>query len=654
MKFSVAPELFKLFPQAKIAGIFIHGITNTQHEDLTANLLKEYINSIFKETERLAHKNLTSWGTTLDKLNIDRKKVLPSHIALLQRAIKKGDLPSISSLVNVYNLFSLKNRVPIGGHDTSNLKHIHLGLTKTNDSFTPMGETSSQSIPEGEWAYRDPEQRLVLTRHVVWRQSDDDKITKETTSVFIPIDDIPNNFSYEELETLASELAGSIIELLGGTAAYGIVNKYNTEIDSSVLPECTYDKKRITILQTKRMDVITDEEKVEEVLTKGIKDIFPGKDALKESMLSGKRLKLYTGIDPTANFIHMGHMIWMKKLREFQKLGHEVIFLIGGFTAMIGDPDKTYTREPLTREGVKENFQNYKADAAKILDFDWEDNPILVQNNYDWLSQLTLDSWIHIMSNVTLQHILSHDMFRNRLEEQTPIRLHEIVYPLLQGYDSVHMEVDLEVGGSDQTFNMLTGRVLERNIIGKEKHVLTMKLLTDNNGKKMGKTTGNAISFKDSPRDVYGKVMSFADEILPLAYELLSEKNMSEIESLTPKLSTNPMEVKKDLAFELTKLMHSEKDAEKAAQDFTTIVQNKEIPDDIPTLEISDFNSDSATLVDIIYTANLTKSRGETKRLAQQGGIKVNDEKILDTNQEIPLTPDTIIQIGKRKWVKLI
>lgn len=400
--------------------------------------------------------------------------------------------------------------------------------------------------------------------------------------------------------------------------------------------------------------VITDPSRIEEVLTKGVKEVFPGKEQLMQLLMSGQRIKLYTGIDPTANFIHMGHMIWMKKLAQFQELGHEVIFLIGGFTAMIGDPDKKYSREPLSKEQVEANFQNYKADASRILNFDHPTNPVRVLNNYDWLSKLNLEDWIEITSQVTLQHILSHDMFRNRLESELPIRLHEIMYPLMQGFDSVHMGVDLEVGGSDQTFNMLTGRILARNLKNKEKFVLTLKLLTDNSGNKMGKTTNNSISFKDTPQDVYGKIMSMSDEVVPLAYELLSNKTMKDIESLKDRMNTEPMKVKKELAFELTTLIHSNDDAQKAQTNFESVVQSGSIPDEMDSFDISNLilQDGYINIVNLVSTVGGI-SKGEGKRLTEQGGIKIDNDKIQDTKKDILIKSGIIIQIGKRKWYKL-
>lgn len=654
MKFSVNPELLEKFPNSKFGGLFIFGLNNTKKVENIERILHEYTQNLKGENKRLERKSIRNWDLLLENLDIPAEENMPSHKALLKRAISKGEIPSINPLVNSYNYISLKYNIPIGGHDMDKVEEIHVGLTNGQETFTPMNTNQAEEIKKDEYGYIDPKKNIILTRNLVWRQCDQDKISEQTQNVFIPIDDLPGLLSYEEIEKIATELATIVINELGGKAVFGIVNKYLTTIDSDNLPAIKNDEEISKTILRKRMDVITDENKIDEVLTRGVKDLLPETEELKKLMMSGKRLTIYTGIDPTADFIHMGHMIWMKRLRKFQLLGHRVIFLIGGFTAMIGDPDKTYTREPLTKEKVWQNFQNYKKDAKKILDFDWEENPIEIKNNYDWLSKLTLEDWLHIMSNVTLQHVLSHDMFKNRLESETPIRLHETMYPLMQGFDSVHMEVDLEVGGSDQTFNMLTGRILERNILGREKFVLTNELLVDNSGTKMGKTTGNAISFKDSPRDVYGKIMSFSDEMMILAYELLSDISMNKLEEIKKILQTNPMKVKKDLAYEMVELIHTKEDAKKEADNFEKVIQNKEIPSDIKEFNVQNLSSKEIKIIDLLEQTEMVKSRGEAKRLITQGGVEINKEKIQNISETITVKSDTIIKVGKRNWIKLI
>lgn len=407
---------------------------------------------------------------------------------------------------------------------------------------------------------------------------------------------------------------------------------------------------KIVKLKEPKMDTVIDKDKIEEVISRGVKDIFPSKKELRDLMLSGKRLRIYTGIDPTANFLHVGHFIWMRRLAKFQKLGHQVIFLIGAFTAMIGDPDKEYTRAPLTKEKVWDNFKSYKSTAKRLIDFEWEKNPVTILNNYDWLAKLTLEDWLQIMGKVTIQHILSHDMFKTRIEKQKPIRLHEIMYPLMQGFDGVAMQVDLEQGGSDQTFNMLTGRLLSRELIGKEKFVLTNKLLTDPTGSKMGKTTGNAISSLDKPEDMYGKVMSWPDEMLVDAYELLTDIDIKSVKILIDE--GKQMHAKKQLAFEVVKMVHDEKSAKSAEKHFEKVVQKGELPKDIDQLEYKG-KDEALALIKFLVKNGAIPSNTEAKRLIKQGAIEIEGKKLKSLSQELKLAPGTIIKIGKRNYIRL-
>ena len=403
-------------------------------------------------------------------------------------------------------------------------------------------------------------------------------------------------------------------------------------------------------LEKSKMPVVTDEKQINQALERGVNEIIGGKDELKKYMLAGEKLRLYTGIDPTAAFLHVGHFIWMRKLAQFQKLGHEVIFLIGGFTAMIGDPDKLAERKPLTKEQVWENFKNYKDTASKIINFDWDENPVTILNNYDWLSKLNLEEWLSVMSNVTMQHILSHDMFAKRIKEHLPIRLHEIMYPLMQGFDCVAMNVDLEVGGSDQRFNMYTGRVLTKNLQNKDKFVMTMKLLTDNEGSKMGKTTGNAISSLDKDEEMFGKIMSWSDENLLQSFELLTDENLDEIQKEIK--AGNFMNLKKKLAFEVVKLIKGEDNALKAQEYFEKTVQHKELPDLIEEIEIPK-KINALDLGKYLVEKEHITTNSEAKRMIEQGGIQINGKKIDSISAEIKFDGGEIIKIGKRKFVKI-
>ena len=271
------------------------------------------------------------------------------------------------------------------------------------------------------------------------------------------------------------------------------------------------------------MKIITDEKLIDEVLSRGVEQVFPDKEMLKKKLMSGERIRLYCGYDPSAPALHIGNAATISKLSQFQKLGHEVIFLVGDFTGMIGDPtDKGATRKKLTRVEVLENAKDYQEQAGGYLKFDGE-NPARVMYNSEWSDKLTYRELIELSSNFTVQQMLARDMFQKRLADEKPIYLHEFLYPLAQGYDSVAMDVDLEVGGNDQMFNMLCGRTLQKNINNKEKFVLTLKLLADETGKKMGKTEGNAVFLNQTPEDMYGAVMSWTDGTIVPGFEMVTD-----------------------------------------------------------------------------------------------------------------------------------
>src|SRR3990167_262903 len=274
--------------------------------------------------------------------------------------------------------------------------------------------------------------------------------------------------------------------------------------------------------------VIVDEEKVDELLKRGVENIFPNFNFLKARLIKGERLSLYLGIDPTGETLHLGHVIPLKKLGEFQKLGHQIILLMGDFTAMIGDPtDKTAVRKKLTHNEILNNLKEYKKQASKFIDFGGT-NPATIKYNSEWFGKMTLFDVLELASQATVEQMMKREMFRRREQDEKSVYIHELMYPLMQGYDSVAMDVDGEVGGNDQTFNMLVGRdMLKRR--GKEKFVVATKLLTDPTGAKMGKTEGNMVALSDSAEEMYGKVMSWPDMVLALGFEICTRIPMEEV-----------------------------------------------------------------------------------------------------------------------------
>lgn len=398
--------------------------------------------------------------------------------------------------------------------------------------------------------------------------------------------------------------------------------------------------------------VITDENLVDELLTRGVEKIYPTYAELKKKLMSGDQIRLYCGFDPSAPALHVGNAILIAKLGQFQKLGHEVIFLIGGFTGMIGDPtDKVSARNKLNREEVMANAINFQKQASAYLSFEG-DNAARVQYNNEWHDKLNFKDLIELASNFTVQQMITRDMFQKRLAEEKPIFLHEFLYPLAQAYDSVVMDVDLEVGGNDQMFNMMCGRDLQKSLGGKDKSVLTMKLLTDNNGNKMGKSEGNAFFLDDAASDMYGKIMSWSDGVLYSAFELCTNINLKESDML---IKANPRDAKMRLAYEITKINHGEAGAQEAQDYFIKTVQNKEIPDEIEERKITE---DKLNIVELLMLLELAPSKTEARRLIEQGGIKLGDSEnltpITDAKAEVDIISGLIVQRGKRQFVKIV
>lgn len=383
---------------------------------------------------------------------------------------------------------------------------------------------------------------------------------------------------------------------------------------------------------------------IEALLTRGVEKIYPSKEELEKVLRSGKKLKLYQGFDPSMPSLHLGNFVGLMKLRQFQQQGHKVIFLVGDFTGMIGDPtDKLATRKKLTREEVKNNCKNWKKQASSILDFTGS-NPVEIMFNSTWLDKVSFKDLIEITSNFTAGQLLERDMFQKRHAEDKPVHLHELLYPVAVSIDCVEMDVDLEIGGSDQTFNMLAGRHLMKAIKNKEKFVLTTKLLVDKEGNKVGKTTGNALFLDSTPEQFFGGIMSFPDEVIKLAFELLTE---CPLDSLDQQIHTNPMKEKKRLAFEIVKLLWGKNASEKAQHYFEQAHQKNQTE----SLESVPVIIGRGLLVKDIIATNLSLSASEVKRLISQKAVDVNGITITDPDYQLK-SGDTI-KVGKHKYIRV-
>lgn len=398
------------------------------------------------------------------------------------------------------------------------------------------------------------------------------------------------------------------------------------------------------------MAVSTDSKKIEELLTRGVENIFPSREFLSARLKEGKQLSLYLGIDPTGPDLHIGHSIQLKKLRQFQDLGHKVVLLIGDFTGMIGDPtDKSATRVRLTREQVLKNAEHYKEQASKILDFRGK-NPVELKYNSEWLWKMSFADVLELAANFTVQQMLARDMFKRRMKEGKEIYMHEFFYPLMQGYDCVAMDVDGEVGGNDQTFNMLAGRTLMKAMKGKEKFVIANKLLEDPTGKKMGKSEGNMIRLSDSSDEMFGKIMSWTDGMILPGFEILTDVELKSIEKEINS-GTNPRDLKARLAREIVTQYFGDKEAQEASDRFDQMFKEHEIPENIQEYKISSMT----TVIDLLVETKIAKSKSDARRLIEGGGVKLDGVVVEDLEQKIkPTKSGVLIQKGKRYFVRVV
>lgn len=387
---------------------------------------------------------------------------------------------------------------------------------------------------------------------------------------------------------------------------------------------------------------------IEELTTRGVQDIVPKKGLL-DKLNNGDRLKVYLGIDPTSTNIHLGNAVPLRKLRDFMNAGHHVIFLVGSFTALIGDTsDKDAMRKPMTPQEIEHNFQTYKEQASKILDFDKAE----IRYNGDWLSDLSFRNIVELAQHFTVQQMIERDMYQKRLVAGKPIGLHEFLYPLMQGYDSVHMEVDLEIGGNDQLFNMLAGRTLLNSYKQKEKFVMTTPLLDGLDGRKMSKTYNNTINITDTPSDMFGKTMSMSDDLIIKYMLLCTDVPLKDIDDVDKSLKSgnNPRDAKIMLAKEIVSLYYSKEDADFAEQEFINVFKKGGVPDDILSFEL---NGDR-NIIDLLELCELVDSRADAKRCIQQGGVKVNNVQVERSDEVIKLEKDMVIQVGKRRFARII
>ncbi len=397
--------------------------------------------------------------------------------------------------------------------------------------------------------------------------------------------------------------------------------------------------------------IITDEKRIDEVLERGVLvEFLPTKKEFKAALMSGKKLRFYIGADPTAKALHLGHAQNLMVLESFRRLGHEVIFLIGDFTGMIGDPsDKSSARVKQTREEVEANFKTWKKQVKNILNFDDAENPVQIKYNSEWLGKLDFAQAIELASNFTVQQMLERDMFEKRLQGGRPIYLHEFFYPLMQGYDSVVMDVDVELCGTDQIFNALAGRTLMQKLKKKDKFVIVNKLLADEKtGLLMSKSNGTGVFLDLAANDLFGAIMAQTDGMLKPLFLGCTWLSLDEINELLQ--LENPRDAKVRLAFEITKIYHGKEAAEKAQQDFENKFSKKDAEIEAAEMKVAEGES----LIEKLVEEGLAQSNGDAKRKIKQGGVSLAGEKVTQIDYQFsPEDEGKILKVGKKDFRKL-
>lgn len=391
----------------------------------------------------------------------------------------------------------------------------------------------------------------------------------------------------------------------------------------------------------------TDQAAIRQILTRGVAEVLPTTETLAK-LMAERPITVYLGIDPTGSLLHLGHSVALRKLQQFANLGHRVILLIGNGTVRIGDPTgRDSSRPTLTDAEIEANFQTWQAQASKILNFDM----IEVVHNGDWLDKLTFADLVKLMAKTTVQQLIERDMFQERLKKGLPIFGHEIMYPLLQGYDSVAMNVDLEIGGTDQTFNMMMGRELQQAYNQHEKWVLSTPIINGTDGRKMSKSFGNYVALNENPTDMYGKLMRISDDVIVEYFTLLTDVATDEIESIKQAIAggENPMQFKKRLAHTITTDLHSANLADKAAEHFQLTIQDKTIPTDIKTISVPSL---SLTALQLVKAGAPELSNSDIRRLLSQKAVSLVPQGIVlnDSADMLTLAVGQVVKVGKRTY----
>lgn len=641
MKFTVEKRIFQSASNLCVGVVVAKGIDNTLEFDqvaadlqsAVANARSKFDGQNIKETSELR-----IYRETLEKLSINPNKYPCSIEALLSRIVKNNSVPTISAVVDLLNTISITYGVAIGAHDIDTLiDGLSLRYSTEDDVYDAFCDKVSDRIKGEELIYASGNQ--IRTRRWIWRQSDIGRVTTESHNIVFSIDGFQEN--RDAVIAARNALSEQLEKLFGCEVKIGLLEQKN---------------------RTFEMDELSPEEQVIEdtiqVMLKGTAehtDVDDVREKLQHVFAEKRSLRIKLGLDPSAPDIHIGHAVVLRKVRQLQELGHKAVIIIGDFTGRIGDPTgKSKTRKPLTNEEVKKNAKTYTDQVFKIID----ESKTEVRFNSDWLGKMSFADVIDLAAKCTVARIMERDDFNNRFTNHLPIAVHEFFYPLMQAYDSVAIEADVELGGTDQIFNVLMGRNIQRDYGQDPQITLFMPILEGIDGvEKMSKSLGNYIGIDEAPDIIYRKVMQIPDNCIVKYFTLCTDYKPAEIETIEARLGKgeNPRDIKMELAFEITALYQGKDAAEEAQKHFIEAYQKNVAPENTPVIEVKveEGKTIGESIIDALLSDSRFKTKSEIRRMFKQNAVSLNNVKVTDPSTISEINDGDILQVGKGKFYKI-
>jgi len=676
MLFRVSPDIFARFPDVFIAVVAADGVPNgapVAAVEVELRLAEREAHERLTETgvDLQAHPFIARWRDAFRAAGINPNKYRSSVEALLTRVQKGSDVPALSPAVDLANAVSLRSWLPAGAHDVDRLADTLEVRLSREETFRPIGGAIPEAVEAGEIVYADA--RAVRTRRWIWRQGDEAKVTAASRRIFFPIDGWLG-LNEEETREAAHELARLLRQHLGVRAEVAFVHKDNpqvrvledgapgttgttdiTGVDAEVVSPFTtradVDGGDVLPVVPRDGDRRFDGDEIDELLGRGVVDVIVRAD-LERRLRAGEKLRVKLGIDPTGPRLHLGRAVPLRKLRQFQRLGHTICLIVGDFTAQIGDAsDKTAERPMLSEMEVYQNMASYKDQIGRILDA----SKVEWSYNSDWLGQLRFKDVVELAKLFTVAQMLERENFSLRYSAGKPIGLQEFMYPLMQGYDSYAIEADVELGGTDQLFNLMAGRTVQQKGFAKRpQDIMTLGMIWGLDGRKMSTSEGNTVLIDEPPVDMYGKIMSMGDEQIIPYFEVATEVPWREIGELARALAggLNPMSAKKRLAYEITRLYHGEAGAAEGQQYFEKLHQDKGALGDEEWPEVA-LSAEPRQIGALFKDAGLVQSNSDARRVMEQGGLEIDGRKVTDFAEIITPRDGMKLRRGKNKLARL-